>query len=261
MVSRDRTLKDLLATQEAAVLGNWMQRLRASGVLQTGRVSEAELDAQARTFLGQLVAALGRGATDPQGADFQDLRLFLADLSRTRALQGYSPSETATFVLSLKEPLFTALRAADMAGETAAQVAIDITLLLDQLALQTVEAYQRTREEVILRQHREIAELSTPVVKLWQGILALPLIGTLDSERTQVVMVNLLQSIVDNHALVDGNKRLGWLATAVFLEINDASVAAASNDDVYELVMAIAAGASTTDGIADKLQQLHRRPD
>jgi death-on-curing protein len=71
----------------------------------------------------------------------------------------------------------------------------------------------------------------------------------------------LLQSIVDNHALVDGNKRLGWLATAVFLEINDASVAAASNDDVYELVMAIAAGASTTDGIADKLQQLHRRPD
>lgn len=71
----------------------------------------------------------------------------------------------------------------------------------------------------------------------------------------------LLQSIVDNHALVDGNKRLGWLATAVFLEINDASVAAASNDDVYELVMAIAAGASTTDGIADELQQLHRRPD
>lgn len=200
MVSRDRTLKDLLATQEAAVLGNWMQRLRASGVLQTGRVSEAELDAQARTFLGQLVAALGRGATDPQGADFQDLRLFLADLSRTRALQGYSPSETATFVLSLKEPLFTALRAADMAGETAAQVAIDITLLLDQLALQTVEAYQRTREEVILRQHREIAELSTPVVKLWQGILALPLIGTLDSERTQVVMENLLQSIVDHGA-------------------------------------------------------------
>ena len=69
----------------------------------------------------------------------------------------------------------------------------------------------------------------------------------------------LLQSIVDNHALIDGNKRLGWLAAAVFLEINDASVAAASNDDVYDLVMAIAAGASTTEGIAEKLQQLHRR--
>ena len=69
----------------------------------------------------------------------------------------------------------------------------------------------------------------------------------------------LLQSIVDNHALIDGNTRLGWLATAVFLEINDASVAAASNDDVYDLVMAIAAGASTTEGIAERLQQLHRR--
>jgi rsbT co-antagonist protein RsbR len=125
----------------------------------------------------------------------------LADLSQSRALQGFSPSETATFIFSLKQPLFNALhRDKSLSADQIASKVWATTLLLDELGLFTLEVFQKSREEVIVRQQREIAELSTPVVKLWEGILALPLIGTLDSQRTQVVMENLLQTIVDDEA-------------------------------------------------------------
>jgi rsbT co-antagonist protein RsbR len=130
------------------------------------------------------------------------LRDFLSDVSRSRALQGFSPRETAIFVFSLKQPLFNAMNRVKMTPAALAQALWAITLLLDELGLHTSEVYQKSREEVILRQQREIAELSTPVVKLWDGVLALPLIGTLDSQRTQVVMENLLQSIVDEGAAI-----------------------------------------------------------
>jgi rsbT co-antagonist protein RsbR len=125
----------------------------------------------------------------------------LAELSRSRAMQGFSPSETATFIFSLKQPLFNALnRDKTLSAEQIASTVWATTTLLDELGLFTLEIFQKAREEVIVRQQREIAELSTPVVKLWEGILALPLIGTLDSQRTQVVMENLLQTIVDSEA-------------------------------------------------------------
>jgi rsbT co-antagonist protein RsbR len=131
------------------------------------------------------------------GSSFAPLRDILAELSRTRALQGFSPTETATFILSLKQPLFTRLRIVYAAEpERLASETLTVSELIDALGLFMMETYQRAREEVIIRQQTEISELSTPVVKLWQGILALPLIGTLDSSRTQVVMENLLDSIV-----------------------------------------------------------------
>ncbi len=135
--------------------------------------------------------------TDIDGPSFAPLREILADLSRTRALAGFSPTETAKFILSLKQPLFARLRAV-LAAEPERLAAETLTSseLIDALGLFMMEAFQRAREEVIIRQQTEIAELSTPVVKLWQGVLALPLIGTLDSARTQVVMENLLESIV-----------------------------------------------------------------
>jgi rsbT co-antagonist protein RsbR len=120
----------------------------------------------------------------------------LIGLSRSRALQGFTPSETATFVFSLKQPLFAVIRseirdAASLANET-----WNATVALDGLGLLTTEAYQKSREEIIGRQQQEMLELSTPVVTLWEGVLALPLIGTLDSGRTQVVMESLLERIV-----------------------------------------------------------------
>jgi rsbT co-antagonist protein RsbR len=116
-------------------------------------------------------------------------------------VQGFSPKETATFVFSLKQPLFARLRSgASKDAEALAEGAWALTEVMDSLGLHVMEVYQTSREEVIRRQQEEISELSTPVVKLWQGIVALPLIGTLDSARTQVVMENLLQSIVDQEA-------------------------------------------------------------
>jgi rsbT co-antagonist protein RsbR len=125
----------------------------------------------------------------------------LSELSQSRARQGFSASETATFVFSLKEPLFQRLRKELVRDpEELAEAMWKSSVLLDSLGLFTTELYQKGREEVIARQQEDMLELSTPVVQLWDGILALPLIGTLDSARTQVVMESLLQTIVDTGA-------------------------------------------------------------
>ena len=186
---------------EAAILESWLGLLKSGGSLQTGRIREVELQAQARTVFGQLRDALASGEGDGHAAPYETLRETLADISRSRAIQGFTPTDTANFVLSLKEPILIALDAAN-AGDMASLVAGTraANRLLDGLGLYTMEVFQTGREEVIGRQSQEIAELSTPVVQLWDGILALPLIGTLDSARTGVVMENLLQAIVDEEA-------------------------------------------------------------
>jgi rsbT co-antagonist protein RsbR len=132
---------------------------------------------------------------------WDETREFLSGISRSRAHQGFSPAETAIFVFSLKQPLFALLRQ-ELEGDTRKLVEEQwaATMLLDKLGLFTTEAYQKGREEVIVRQQQELLELSTPVVLLWESILALPLIGTLDSARTQVVMESLLQKIVETGA-------------------------------------------------------------
>lgn len=192
-----RTVND----DEAAILESWLGLLKSGGSLQTGRIREAELQAQARTVFGQLREALASGEGDGHAAAYETLRLTLADISRSRAIQGFTPADTANFVFSLKEPILGALSAAN-SGDVAALVAGTraASRLLDDLGLHTMEVFLTSREEVIGRQSQEIAELSTPVVQLWDGILALPLIGTLDSARTGVVMENLLQAIVDEEA-------------------------------------------------------------
>ena len=142
------------------------------------------------------------------------MRDFLTDFSGKRAKDGYSPKETASFVFSLKQPLFSVLRSE--VGKDAATLADEVlltTLLLDKLGLITMEAFQKSREEVISRQQQELLELSTPVVRLWENVLALPLIGTLDSARTQVVMQNLLDAIVQtrsDYAIIESLASPWW---------------------------------------------------
>jgi rsbT co-antagonist protein RsbR len=197
------TIARLVTENENEILPEWINLQKQAGALQTGRIKETELQTQSREFLHLLRDGLAKGGNDATHASYGPARQFLGDVSRSRALQGFSPTETATFVFSLKQPLFNTMnRDKTMSPAALAKMTWDITLLLDELGLNTFEAYQKTREEVILRQQREIAELSTPVVKLWDGILALPVIGTLDSARTQVVMENLLQHIVDEGAAI-----------------------------------------------------------
>jgi rsbT co-antagonist protein RsbR len=188
----------LLQESEDAIIAAWLKALAENG---DSRISVQEVEAQAREFLRALIAATVKGGvTDVQSADYDNVRAILSSFSRSRALQGFSPSETATFVFSLKEPLFAEVRKVAKTPEAIADNTWALTMLLDSLGLFTVESFQKTREELIARQREEIEELSTPVVKLWTGIVALPLIGTLDSARTQVVMQNLLESIVQEGA-------------------------------------------------------------
>lgn len=189
-------LPKILREHESEILGQWLRLLTQSVRTGRGRITERELQDQCRDFLVELRDAIDGGDVDDiRAGSFDRLREMLGHISRSRAAQGFTPSETATFVFSLKQPVFEMMK-----GETASTESWAFGMLLDQLGLYSMEEFLKRREDVILRQQQEIAELSTPVVKLWNGILALPLIGTLDSSRTQVVMENLLQSIVQEGA-------------------------------------------------------------
>jgi len=203
MVARARSMiPTLLKTHETMVLTSWMKSQVTAGSLRSGQMKEDELKDQSERFLREFVHALESGETnDISGATWSSVRDLLAEVSRSRAAQGFSPSQTATFVFSLKEPVFTLLR--DEIKDDAAKLAEEMwtaTTLVDKLGLYTTEVYQLRRDDIIKRQAQELLELSTPVVQLWDKILALPLIGTLDSERTQTVMENLLNSIVHSGA-------------------------------------------------------------
>lgn len=201
MAGSTGTVAELVGSNEQTILPEWIELQKKGGSLQTGRITENELVSQSKEFLHLLRDGLAKGGNDASNSAYEPARRMLGDLSRSRALQGFSPSETATFIFSLKQPLFKTLnRNSLLSPAEAAELTWAVTLLLDELGVYTLEVFQKSREEVIARQQREIAELSTPVVKLWDGILALPLIGTLDSQRTQVVMENLLQTIVETEA-------------------------------------------------------------
>jgi rsbT co-antagonist protein RsbR len=196
-------ISQLIDRHEKDLLGNWIDRQMQSVATRRDLIDEPELREQSRQFLRLVRDAAASGGDDVHGADWAPVRDLLGAISLSRARQGFTPSETATFVFSLKEPLFTLLR--QQLGSDATALAAETwsaTALLDRLGLYTTEVYQRGREEVISRQQQEMLELSTPVVRLWEGILGLPLIGTLDSARTQVVMESLLQTIVDTGARI-----------------------------------------------------------
>jgi rsbT co-antagonist protein RsbR len=182
---------------EQELLAEWVQLQLGATSLRSDLLSDRELREQSREFINLLRAAIASGPYSATSDSWEPMREFLAGLSRARAHKGFSPAETATFVLSLKQPLFGRLRRdLERDSATLADAMWLATLELDKLALYTTEMHQKSREDVISRQQQELLELSTPVVELWEGILALPLIGTLDSARTQVVMESLLQAIV-----------------------------------------------------------------
>jgi rsbT co-antagonist protein RsbR len=195
-------LSTLLDKHESALLAQWISEQLTSSALRKDLMKESELRDQSKRFLSLLrTAAQSNDFTDTSRPEWGAIRDLLADISKSRATQGFSPSETASFVFSLRSPLLNliqregGLESGGIAGELSYA-----TTLLDELGLYTFEEYQKTREGIINRQQQEMMELSTPVVRLFDGIVAVPLIGTLDSARTQVVMENLLQRIVETGA-------------------------------------------------------------
>jgi rsbT co-antagonist protein RsbR len=195
-------LPDIVARNQEELLGEWLRQqseLRSAG---TDRIPEQQLRSNSQEFLRYLTTALSQGAgPDISGSAWAGMRDLLSEFSRQLVVQGFSPSQTATFVFSFKQPLFNRIGKEYANDADAMQEEIwTATELLDRLGLYTTEVFQKTRETVIVRQQQEMLELSTPVVELWTGILALPLIGTLDSARTQIVMQNLLEAIVHQGA-------------------------------------------------------------
>jgi rsbT co-antagonist protein RsbR len=201
--SKTAALVEVLTRHRDTLLSEWLSQ-HLSVALRRGLTTEAEMGEQFRNFLNIFSDTLQKSDTfDASRPEWEPVRAFLADVSAHRARQGFTPVETATFVFSLKQPLYKRLREEYATQpEVLADVSWSINLLLDALGLFTTEVFQRSREAIIARQQEELLELSTPVVQLWEGILALPLIGTLDSARTQVVMESLLEKIVETGAAI-----------------------------------------------------------
>jgi rsbT co-antagonist protein RsbR len=201
-VARSR-IAELLEKHEASVLSEWIKLQLDAKTFRGDLQSETDLREESRRFLALTRQAWRSGTTDIEAPAWVPVRELLAGISASRARLGFSPAETATFVFSLKQPLFTLLRQeVDKDAEALADELWAATQVIDALGLYTTEVYQKGREEVIRRQQQDMLELSTPVVTLWDGVLALPLIGTLDSARTQVVMESLLEKIVETGASI-----------------------------------------------------------
>jgi rsbT co-antagonist protein RsbR len=195
-------LSVLLRSNEDEIVKRWTE-LAARGL--RGRLTDAELSRQVRDVYGSLLAILAEGGDGevggPRGGES---RAALSELSTAWARRGFSPTETANLVFTVKEVVFGLVE-----GERAEQDTPDflaLSLLVDDMGLFTFDTYTKAREAIIADQTEQLLELSTPVVKLWDGVVAVPLVGTLDSARAQVVMEKLLQTLVDtgsSHAIVD----------------------------------------------------------
>lgn len=188
---------DAIKKSQSELTAAWVAALEANGA--TRNIKDEDLKQQMAEFLRLVVAVAEKGRHQSlAGSDWDEIRQFLEKLSQSRALVGHDSQQTASFVFVLKGPLFTLLQREYQADPASyAEQLIELSELLDALAMHTIRTFQKSRENVIKRQQEELLELSTPVVKLWDGVLALPMIGTLDSQRTQVVMESLLQRIVD----------------------------------------------------------------
>ena len=195
-------IPEVIKKHETDLLSDWMREMTSS-TRRSDLLRDHDIKNQASQFISLFSKAIQNGNLEDTKADsFADLRQLLTDMSRSRAVQGFTPSETAMFVFSFKKPVISRLQAEVKDAKVLSDESWTLNQLIDKLGLFTTESFLKSREELIMRQQQEMLELSTPVVRLWEGVLALPLIGTLDSARTQVVMESLLRKIVETNSQV-----------------------------------------------------------
>ncbi|MFD5829772.1 STAS domain-containing protein [Lentzea sp. NPDC060358] len=196
-----RRLAELLRTNAEPLIDKWVGVVAA---LLRGRATKAELETDFRELFDAVLPLVGHDGTDTSAPEFAEVRSLLDEYSRSRVRAGFTPSETASSLFSLKQQVFE-LTEGDTDPELFREV-LGFSGLLDALGLLTFESYSRAREDIIREQSEQLLELTTPVVKIWEGVLAVPLVGTLDSARTQVVMEKLLEMLVETgseHAIID----------------------------------------------------------
>lgn len=194
-MSAKSAIAQFVSSQKETILASWEKEQKSS--IRAELIKATELKEQSKEFLDLFLTGLETGSMNASGAEWGPVRDFLSSLSYSRGIQGFTPTETALFVFALKRSL------TEHAKDAAAMNGLwDLMNLLDKFGLFTTEVYQKAREEVINRQQTDMLELSTPVVELAEGIIALPMIGTLDSSRTSIVMETLLQRIVDTEASI-----------------------------------------------------------
>jgi rsbT co-antagonist protein RsbR len=197
MAALQNSTLDAMKNQQSQLLGEWINGLQTSGA--TRNLKDHDVQQQTSEFLQLVVSGIENdNGTNIAAQGWEATRQFLEKLSHSRALLGQDSQQTASFIFALKGPLFNLLQAHYKEQPSLLSEQLwEVSELLDAFGLHTIRTFQKSREAVIKRQQEELLELSTPVVKLWDGVLALPMIGTLDSQRTQVVMESLLQRIVD----------------------------------------------------------------
>lgn len=197
-------ISKILQKKKKQILEDWINSQLADEALREDLMSNDELREQSEELLDMLLKTVNeKNLSDAQSSDFEPVFEILSGISMSRARQGFSPRETGLYVFSLKDALLKALQT-DLKNDAASLLTatVKVSKLMDSMGIVTFETFIKGREEVILRQTDEIAEISTPVIRVWDGILALPIIGTLDSSRTQVVMENLLQEIVTSGSTI-----------------------------------------------------------
>ncbi len=194
----------LLQKKKKQILEDWVNAQLNDAGLREDLMSNEELREQSEELLTTLLKVVNdKNITDVDSSDYEPVHEILGGISISRARQGFSPRETGIYIFSLKDALLNTLQSELKEDPLALVEAIyKVSKLMDSLGIVTFETFIKGREEVILRQTDEITEISTPVIRVWDGILALPIIGTLDSARTQVVMENLLQEIVESGSTI-----------------------------------------------------------
>ncbi len=189
----------ILKDKKNIILERWENKQKA----EDNYFNADEQQQDSEELLEAFLEALDEYNIDNSNArEFDKVYEVLMGISVSRAKRGFSPRETGNYLFTLKEALLETLAEGIADSGQLYTDSLKVSKIIDNMTILTFEGYIKGREDVIARQTDEITEISTPVIRVWDGVVALPIIGTLDSSRTQVIMENLLVQIVETGSTI-----------------------------------------------------------